>query len=275
MGTFHDFGSTSSREILLLTRNQASENWPSFASVGLRNELRAVSKNTAEPVDWYTWNTHMTAAATAVHESAPEALIFFSGFSFDTYIDPIPLGQQLNGTAGTSTDGKTAFFDPSKLPFENKIVLELHKYDFENTQDDCDTFASKWYPKGWQALNASDPATKHVFPVVLSEWGFIQNGTYWNQTTYAKCLVETVKKWKYGWMQWDLAGSYYLRTSDGASTQDMDESWGKRLLCYISAAGVSPANILSLGLLNHNWTAVRSPITVENSLQKMIDAHKS
>lgn len=32
------------------------------------------------------------------------------------------------------------------------------------------------------------------FPVVLSEWGFIQNGTYWNQITYSKYLMEFMEK---------------------------------------------------------------------------------
>ncbi|KAF2792618.1 glycoside hydrolase family 5 protein [Melanomma pulvis-pyrius CBS 109.77] len=230
----------------------AKANWPTFSSAGLRNELR--NANTAEPVDWYTWYVHMTAAANAVHESDPNALIFFSGLSYDTYIDPIPLGKTLNGTAGKSTAGKTAVFVPSDFPWKDKIVLEIHKYDFENTQDDCETFTSKWYQKGFQALDASNPATKYLFPMVISEWGFIQNGTYWNQTTYNKCLIEMVKKWQVGWQHWELSGSFYLQTRPGrvpATIQGLEEAWG---------------------LLNYNWSAVRSPVTVENSLSKMIAA---
>jgi len=43
----------------------------------------------------------------------------------------------------------------------------------------------------------------------------------------------------------------FLHQSNGISIQDLGEAWG---------------------LLNHNWTAVRSPITVANSLQKMMNA---
>ncbi|KAF2112788.1 glycoside hydrolase superfamily [Lophiotrema nucula] len=232
----------------------AKENWPTFASVGLRNELRNAAES--EPVDWYTWYVHMTAAAKAVHEADSDALIFFSGLSFDTFIDPIPLGKALNGTNGTSTAGKSAVFNPSDFAFKDKIVLEIHKYDFEATQDDCPTFKSQWYEKGFQALNASDPNTRFLFPMVLSEWGFIQNGTYWNQTTYNKCLIEMVEDWKFGWMQWELSGSFYLQTRPGrtpATIQGLEEAWG---------------------LVDYNWTTVRSPITVENSLDKMIAALK-
>lgn len=220
--------------------------------MGLRNELRTAAS--AEPVDWYTWYIHMTAAADAVHKAAPDALIFFSGLSYDTYIDAIPLGKTLNGTSGTTTANKTAKFVPSDFPYENKIVLEIHKYDFEATQDPCPKFKDAWYKKGFQAVNPSDDATEYLFPMVISEFGFIQNGTYWNQTTYNKCLIEMVEDWKVGWMQWELSGSFYLQTRPGrtpTTIQGLEEAWG---------------------LLNYNWSAVRSPVTVENSLDKLITA---
>jgi endoglucanase len=222
--------------------------------MGLRNELRAAK--VAEPVDWYTWYVHMTAAADAVHEADPDALLFFSGLSYDTYIDPIPLGKTLNGTAGKSTANKTAKFVPDKFAWKDKIVLEIHKYDFEATQDDCATFKRKWYSKGFQAVNPNDTATKYLFPMVISEWGFIQNGTYWNQTTYAKCLVEMVKEYQVGWQHWEISGSFYLQTRPNRSPNTLigaDEAWG---------------------LLNYDWSAIRSPATLENSLYKMINALK-
>lgn len=222
--------------------------------MGLRNELRAAK--VAEPVDWYTWYIHMTAAADAVHEADANALIFFSGLSYDTYIDPIPLGKTLNGTTGTSTANKTAKFVPENFAWKDKIVLEIHKYDFEATQDDCATFKRKWYQKGFQAVNPEDPVTKYTFPMVISEWGFIHNGTYWNQTTYARCLVEMVKEYQVSWQHWELSGSFYLQTRPNRTPNTLvgaDEAWG---------------------LLNYDWTAIRSPITLENSLYKMIEALK-
>jgi endoglucanase len=196
----------------------------------------------------------MTAAADAVHKAAPEALIFFSGLSYNTYIDPIPLGKTLNGTRNTPTANKSAKFVPSKFAYSNKIVLEIHKYDFEATHNPCPAFKKSWYNQGFQAVNPSDNATKYLMPMVISEFGFIQNGTYWNQTTYNKCLIEMVKDWKVGWMQWELSGSFYLQTRPGRTPktiQGLDEAWG---------------------LLNYDWSAVRSPVTVENSLKKLIAA---
>lgn len=100
----------------------AAARWPSFSSVGLRNELRQPDNGRGEPYDWYTWYTHMTSAASIVHSVAPGALIFFSGLSFDTYIDVIPKGEALTGTNGTSTEGKVAYFNPSRFTYSNRIV---------------------------------------------------------------------------------------------------------------------------------------------------------
>ncbi|OAK96422.1 glycoside hydrolase [Phaeosphaeriaceae sp. SRC1lsM3a] len=240
---------------LAFMAQHAKDNWGNFASIGLRNELRGAK--VSEPVDWYTWYVHMTSAADAVHKADPDALIFFSGLSYDTYIDPIPLGKTLNGTNGTPSAGKSAKFIPSNFTYKDKIVLEIHKYDFEATQDDCATFKRKWYQKGFQAINPNDPATKYLFPMVISEWGFINNGTYWNQTTYAKCLVEMVKEYQVSWQHWELSGSFYLQTRPGrqpkATIQGLEEFWG---------------------ILNYEWTAIRSPVTLQNSLYKMIDALK-
>ncbi|KAL2071099.1 hypothetical protein VTL71DRAFT_12334 [Oculimacula yallundae] len=233
----------------------ASQNWLSFSSVGLRNELRSPDAGSpSEPYDWYTWHTHMTAAAEAVHRAAPDALITFSGLNFDITLSPIVEGRLLQGTNGTSTAGKSATFNLSSYPYSNKTVLELHKYDFENTQASCASFGASLYNNGYKTLNTSDTSAKLHLPMLLSEWGFIQNGTYWNQTTYNKCLIEFMAKYKpSGWMQWELAGSFYRKTTygSGAQVQDLDEAWG---------------------LLDHEWKATRSPVTVQNSLQKMIDA---
>ncbi|MAD87690.1 MAG: hypothetical protein CL912_32420 [Deltaproteobacteria bacterium] len=239
----------------LTTLIQASKKWPSFASVGLRNELRKPDAgSTAEPYDWYTWHTHMTAAADAVHAVAPDALITFSGLNYDVTLSPVIQGQLLNGTTGTSTAGKSALFTPYSYPYAHKIVFELHKYDFENTQASCSDFGASLYNNGYKTLNESDSSAKLHYPMLLSEWGFIQNGTYWNQTTYNKCLIEFMGKYRpSGWMQWEVAGSFYRKTSyaTGVQVQDLDEAWG---------------------LLDHEWKKTRSPVTVENSLQKMIDA---
>ncbi|KAH6675847.1 glycoside hydrolase superfamily [Halenospora varia] len=232
--------------------SHASKNWPSFSSVGLRNELRQPDASRGEPYDWYTWYTHMTTAASIVHSSAPDALIFFSGLNYDVITSPLTSGYPLNGTTGTGTAGKSAIFAPEKFEFKDKIVLELHKYDFEHTQASCSSFANSLITAGYSTLNTTSPAVKYHLPMVLSEWGFIQNGTYWNQTSYNECLIQFMGRWKpSGWMQWEVSGSFYVKTSGGVSVQDLDEAWG---------------------LLDHEWKGVRSRVTVDNSLRRMIEA---
>ncbi|KAK2753459.1 hypothetical protein FQN54_007849 [Arachnomyces sp. PD_36] len=229
----------------------AAANWPTFASVGLRNELRGPPNGVGEPYDWYTWYERMTAAADAVHEAAPDALIFFSGLDYDTHMSEIPLGMELTGTDGTSTEGKSATFIPSDFPYEKKIALELHKYDFEETQASCEEFISGFYNSGFQALDPDNEETVYPFPVAITEYGFIQDGEYYNSTTYNECMIQFVETYKAGFFQWDVAGSYYIQTKDGATIQDKDEEWG---------------------LLNHDWSDTRSQVTVDNSLLKMVDA---
>lgn len=194
----------------------------------------------------------MTTAANTVHSASKKPLIFFSGLNFDTYIQPIPLNETLNGTKGTSTEGKTAHFDPDSFSFKDKIVLELHKYDNGQTQQDCKTWDSSLYSQGFQAVNSDDSDAKYHFPVVLTEFGFAQDGEYYKKTTYNKCLIDFVGKYKVGWLQWDLCGSYYTKWTGGDNyVHDSDEGWG---------------------LLNHDWSGTRSQITVDNSLTKMIEA---
>ena len=217
----------------------------------------------------------MTAAADAVHTGAPDALIFFSGLNYDTDISNIPLGKELTGTDGTSTEGKSATFVPSDFPYENKIALELHKYDFEETQAACSDFISGFYNGGFQALDPDNEETVYLFPVAITEWGFIQDGEYYDSTTYNECMIQFVETYKAGWFQWDVAGSYYIQTKDGATIQDAEEAWGMFYIPTFSIFcdyGLLTFYSLMIGLLNHDWSDTRSQVTVDNSLSKMIDA---
>ncbi|KAJ4339332.1 hypothetical protein N0V87_003269 [Didymella glomerata] len=133
------------------------------------------------------------------------------------------------------TATKTAVFRPDDFVFKDKVVLEIHKYDFGAIKDDCGTFKSKWYKKGFQSVKPEDTATKYLFPMVISEWGFFNN-------------------YHVSWMHWERSGFIYLQTCPGRKLQETiqdSESWD---------------------LLNYDWSAVRSPITLEKSLYKMIGA---
>lgn len=219
-------------------------NWPSFASVGLRNEVRQAIFE-GEPYDWYTWNKHMTAGAAAVHANAPDVLIFFGGMDSATDDSKLPQGAPLYGTPLTSTGGKVAHFNPEALPYARKVVLEIHKYDtfVIPYAGPCSLWKWDFYNKGFAALDGSQ---KYTLPIVMSEYGFVQDGKYYKKQ-YNQCLLEFVQEHKFGYMQWGLEGSYYVRQG----TIDYDESWG---------------------LLDHRWSSTRSPITVQNSLDLMSSA---
>lgn len=225
----------------------ASIHWPSFASVGLRNELRSPLFNSAEPYDWYTWFVHMNDTATAINQASPDTLLFFGGRESDTAMGLIPRGQPLGGSLLTPTQGKVAHFIPDDFVYKDKIVLEVHKYDLFSYKGPC--FLFEWdlrYNGGFQGIDATDPTTKYVFPMVLTEFGFSQDGTAYLDP-YAQCLTDFVSKERIGFMHWDLAGSYYLRQG----RKDPDEGFG---------------------LLTHDWSRIRSPVTVENTIAKMVAA---
>ena len=76
---------------------QGKANWPTFSSVGLRNELRPslTLASTLQPYTWSTWKQYMTAAASAVHAANPDVLIFFSGLDSDFNIEPAVGGSTL------------------------------------------------------------------------------------------------------------------------------------------------------------------------------------
>lgn len=63
-----------------------------------------------------------------------------------------------------------------------------------------------------------------------------------------------VHEYKVSWMQWEISGSFYLQTRPNRTPntiQGQEEFWG---------------------LLNYNWNGIRDPVTIDNSLKRMIEA---
>ncbi|SMR52086.1 unnamed protein product [Zymoseptoria tritici ST99CH_1E4] len=197
--------------------------WPSFASIGLRNELRHHdSSSPAQPYDWAHWYEAMVPAAEAVYKTNPNILIFFSGLDYDKDITALVNKQHL---------GSGHYFDPRSFDFGNRVVMELHNY--QNNAKTCDSITSGLNHAGFNAMDVNNSGYYHV-PVVLTEFGFDQNGKDYN-SVYAQCIKTFMTGQPGGpggWMQWALGGSYYIREG----TQDFDETWG---------------------LYNHDWSAWR------------------
>jgi hypothetical protein len=194
--------------------------WPSFASIGLRNELRQpqTSGNTAEPYDWAEWYENMVPAAETVYGNNSNILIFFSGLGFDTDITALVNKQHL---------GNGHYFNPRSFDFGNRAVMELHNY--QNSATSCGDITGGLNNNGYNAMNVSNTAYYHV-PIVLTEFGFNQQDGSYNGV-YAQCLKQFITGQPGGpggWMQWVLSGSYYIREG----TQDFEETWGKLMMQF-------------------------------------------
>jgi hypothetical protein len=183
-----------------------------MASIGLRNELRKPSTSSTLPYNWNTWIENMIPAANAVHGNNSDTLIFFSGLNYDLDNTYFIQNQTWNG----------ATFTPISYAFEEKIAYEIHNY--QNSAGSCDDIRPGIYENAYCAMNLTDPACPNHGPIVLTEFGFDQTDGS-SERPYAQCLSEIVTGQPGGpggWMQWALAGSYYIRSG----IQDFEEPWG-------------------------------------------------
>lgn len=202
--------------------------WPNLVSMSLANELRNTTNPVSYTYGWKGWYENMIPAAQAVHDANPNVLIFLSGLNYDLDISPLVSGQDLGGGY---------VFDKTKYDFEDKIVLELHDYSWDQSDNNCTTFAADLYNMGWYVMNPAITAgVKNRLPVVMTEFGFAPN-TY--QSSYSQCLKEFLIDNGIGWTMWDVCGSYYIRQG----IENFDETWG---------------------LLNENWTAWRSESAMQD-----------
>ncbi|OJJ46027.1 hypothetical protein ASPZODRAFT_67086 [Penicilliopsis zonata CBS 506.65] len=232
-----------------------AKTWPNYASIGLRNEPRQPEVANAEyPYTWQTWYEQMTDAARLVHAANADTLIFLAGLDYDTTLAPIPTGAALD-SAGT-------VFNLSSFAFADKLVLEIHNYDTSATS--CATLASELWSDGFDALDTTDSsAIANVMPVVLTEFGFLQDSTTW-EGVYATCLRDWIPQIHAGWTVWTLAGSYYIREG----IEDYDETWVRTIVRFT----LIKYYILTAGMLNHNWSDWRSPDAIVEGLAIMIDS---
>jgi hypothetical protein len=210
--------------------------------MSLRNELRQPLTNLTlyeSSYNWRDWYTYSQQAAQAIHSSNPDVLIFLSGIDSDTDLSAV--------VQGTALTPSTASFSFDDFPgYANKLVLELHNYanilgGISNSN--CSSLESDLLQDGFETLGGSAP---NEFPIVMSEFGFVQDATTWNGT-FASCLEKYLAAEEAGWMIWPLSGSYYIREN----VTDVDESWG---------------------LLVHDWSDWRSPEHISGGLIPLVNA---
>ncbi|KAI1344339.1 glycoside hydrolase family 5 protein [Xylariaceae sp. FL0016] len=212
--------------------------WPALTSMSLRNELRSPDDNSAlksKSYNWQDWYKYIRLGSAAINKANPDIFIFLSGLDYDTWITPI--------VQGTSLSPGSAKYSAADFPgYANKLVLEIHNYNNDATS--CSSLESTLYKNGFQAMHADDSATKNVFPVLLTEFGFAQTATEWKRT-YATCIANYLAEQKAGWFIWVISGSYYIRSG----TQDYEENWG---------------------LLSHDWSSWRSQAYIDGGLKPLV-----
>jgi hypothetical protein len=103
--------------------------------------------------------------------------------------------------------------------FEQLLTPRFSSYATSTTS--CSSLESSLYPTGYDALDSTDSSVVNVMPVVMTEFGHLQDdATY--ATLYSTCLESYLTGIHGGWMIWVLAGSYYIRQG----IEDYDETWG-------------------------------------------------
>lgn len=105
----------------------------------------------------------MIPAAEAVNAVNPDTLIFLSGLNYDLDISALVFGQNLGGGYQ---------FDLGDYKFANKLVYELHNYEFDQTFSTCAELDASLNAEGFSVMNMSDTSVRNRLPVVLTEFGF-------------------------------------------------------------------------------------------------------
>lgn len=213
-----------------------AKSWPALTSISLRNELRSTDNGTSSTAsyDFQSWYANMLPAADGINAANCDPLIFFSGLNYDTQLATIVNGDNIgNGTK----------FSLDDIKYKDKVVWELHNY--ANSATNCDDIKGSLRNQGYNAMESSNVTNRA--PVVLTEFGFAQSTD--STSVYAQCIKEYLTGLPGGpggWMQWVIAGSYYIREG----SQDLDESWG---------------------LLTHDWSSWRSETAALNYTKAFVE----
>lgn len=186
--------------------------------MSLRNELRGPKQNTQ---DWYKY---MSLGAKAVHKANPNLLIILSGLHYDTDLRFV---------------AKNHF---SNLPFQDKLVYEMHWYTSSygsnfakgNLNKACAIATSSITKSGAYMTNPSALSNKSfVAPLFISEFGIDQRGGNKGNNRFINCFFAFMASMDLDWAYWPLQGSYYVRNG-----QEGDEEF--------------------YGILNSQWSAPRN-----------------
>ena len=238
---------------------------PNVVSMSLHNELRESWNRTDLFYNWMTLVGNMTAGADTIHAANPDLLITWSGMQYDQDLSALTARKNLLDSpcykctaVRDASRRKPVYFDLDSHPWANKLVWELHLY---GTSEDIDTgtcpvIEAAFYRNGFNALGIPPPegckithdcpSAQRLTPVILSEFGSLQNASIYNDTL-ENCIKTFTKAHKISWAMWAIAGSYRIKS------------------------GVQGA-VATGGMTNANWTDWAYPQSIPNFWQPWIKA---
>ncbi|KAI9148209.1 Glycosyl hydrolase 5 family protein [Paramyrothecium foliicola] len=210
--------------------------WPALISLALRNEVRREldQPELYDAYSWQNWYKFMRLGSDAVHKANEDLIIVFGGIEYGHVITPVFRLDPL-------TPGVEKFERSNLVGYgKDKVVLEFHNYDHQTV--DAEVLRRTLYNDGFQGMNETDPQTKEVYPVMLTEFGHHMSGAdYERARIFDELLTEYLPKLQAMWFHWVIVGEYYARRGAQAD----EEQWG---------------------LLNRNWTAWRNPNFIKDHL---------
>jgi endoglucanase len=217
---------------------------PNVVSMSLRNELRR-AVNTTAPTDYsntYDWLSlvgNNTAATDAIHHANPEILVTWSGMQYDEDLSALTSGLNLNTAPCYKCDAvrdgsrrEPVVFNLNEHAWADKVVYELHLYSMSEDLDtgSCEVIEAEFYRNGFNALGIAKPAGCSITgdcpaavrqtPVIMSEFGWAQDATLFNDTLQG-CIRNFTIAHNVSWAMWSLAGSYRIRSGG----QGVADTW--------------------------------------------------
>lgn len=232
------FPASTWRRGLAYVANWAKDH-PNVVSMSLRNELRDSFNVTTLNYNWDTLVGNMTQGADAIHEANPDILILWSGMQYAEDLSALTSGKNyLTAPCYKCTAIRDAYrrepkyFNLSDHAWADKLVWEIHLYSMSEDIDTgtCPIIEAGFYRNGFNALGIDPPAACNITqdcpkavretPVIISEFGSVQNATIFNNTLQ-NCLQEYTVRNSVSWMMWSVAGSYRIRSG----VQDFHDTW--------------------------------------------------
>ncbi|SMR55343.1 unnamed protein product [Zymoseptoria tritici ST99CH_3D1] len=213
-------------------------------SMALRNELRRAINETAPTstigYNWLSLVGNNTAATDAIHEVNPDILVSWSGMQYDQDLAALTTGLDLNTApcykCDVVRDGyrrDPIIFNLDDHPWADKVVYELHLYSMSEDLDtgSCPLIQAQFYSSGFNAMGIDKPEACNITgdcveavrqtPVILSEFGWAQDETLFNDTLQT-CLRDFTTQNNVSWAVWAFAGSYRVRSGG----QGVPDTWG-------------------------------------------------